>query len=54
MLDTILAKLKEPGTISGIILLLGVVGVHISPELANNIITLTGATIGIVEIAKKG
>ena len=52
-LDWILARLAENSTWRGIILLLTAAGVSIKPEIANQIITLGLAAVGLINIIRK-
>jgi hypothetical protein len=51
MLEFILARLKEPSTIRGIIMFFGAMGLTISPELTNSIIAVSMAGAGLVGVA---
>lgn len=51
--DYIAARLKEPSTYEGLIVLSGLVGVSLSPEQAEAIITLAGALYGAIKVLKK-
>lgn len=53
MLDKILAKLKEASTWRGIIMLLGLAGVTLSPELTEAIVYTGLAAMGLVEVVRK-
>jgi hypothetical protein len=48
----ILEKLKQESTWRGIIVLIGIAGVEIAPELANEIIAVGMGIVGIINIAK--
>lgn len=52
-MDYIIARLKERSTWQGIIILLGVAGVKISPELTQNIVTSGLTLIATIEVFRK-
>ena len=47
------ASLSEPSTWRGLIALAGVVGVSISPELSEHIITICVSAYGVIQIFRK-
>lgn len=51
--DYLAARLKEPSTYEGLIVLSGLVGVSLSPEQAEAIIALAGALYGAIKVLKK-
>ena len=51
MKDYILARIKEPSTWRGIILLLTAAGLPIAPELADAIISVGLAVAGLIGVA---
>lgn len=53
MRDFMLARMKEKTTWRGVILLLGILGVALSPEQKEAIITAGVALIGAVEVLSK-
>lgn len=53
VLDYIGARLKEPSTYEGLVVLAGIVGVSLSPEQAEAIVTLAGAIYGAIKVLKK-
>lgn len=52
-MKTILDRLKEPSTYRGLSLLLGLIGVTVSPEQATAIGTGVAAILSIIEIVRK-
>lgn len=52
-MKTILDRLKEPSTYRGLSLLLGLIGVSVSPEQATSIGTGVAAILSIIEIVRK-
>lgn len=53
-MNKLLQKLKEPGTIRGLILLIGIFGVNLAPEQQNAIIAGVAAVIGLINVFKRG
>jgi hypothetical protein len=49
----IIARLREPSTIRGIVLLLGLIGVKISPEQTDAISTAVVGLLAAVEVFRK-
>jgi hypothetical protein len=52
-LDWVLARLSETSTWRGIILVITAAGVTIRPELANQIVALGLAVVGLINIVRK-
>lgn len=53
MKDAILARLKEPSTWRGIIIILGIFGVNFSPEKSEAIVAAGVALLGLIEVFRK-
>lgn len=49
----ILERLKEPSTWRGIVVLAGVLGVAIKPEVADQAATAVAAAVGLIEIFRR-
>jgi len=49
-MKALLSKLKEPSTIRGLCILLGLVGINLEPEAVNAITSLTIAALGAIEL----
>lgn len=49
----LLARLKEPSTIRGLAILLGLAGINLEPSQVNAISAATVAVIGLVEVFRK-
>jgi hypothetical protein len=52
-MKTILSKLKEPSTIRGVAILLGLAGINLDPEAVNAITAGVIAVIGLIEVFRK-
>ena len=46
-------RLKEPSTYQGVTVLTSAIGLTLSPELWESIVTLAGAVIGLIQVIKK-
>lgn len=46
-------RLSEPSTFRGIILILGLLGIKISPELTDSIYSLVVASLATIEVLRK-
>jgi hypothetical protein len=52
-MKSLLSKLKEPSTIRGVAILLGLVGINLDPQAVNAITAGVAAIIGLVEVFRK-
>lgn len=52
-MDWFIERAKEPSTLRGIIMLAGVAGVNVAPDLSTSIITTVGAIAGLIEIIRR-
>ena len=52
-MKNLISRLKEPSTIRGFCILLGLVGVNLEPEAVNAITSLTIAALGAIELFRK-
>jgi len=52
-MKAILSKLKEPSTIRGLAILLGLAGINLEPEAVNAITAATVAVLGLIEVFRK-
>jgi hypothetical protein len=52
-MKAILSKLKEPSTIRGVAILLGLAGINLDPEAVNAITAGVIAVIGLIEVFRK-
>ena len=52
MFNKILGYLKQPSTLRGLALVLGIFGVSLSPEMWVEISATVGGIVGIIEIAR--
>jgi hypothetical protein len=52
-MKAIFAHLKQPSTIRGLAIILGLLGINLEPEAVNAITGLTIAVIGAVEVFRK-
>lgn len=50
MIQTIIAFMKQPSTIRGLVLLIGAFGIALTPDQAAAIVTLAVAGLGVVEV----
>ena len=49
----IIDRLKEPSTYRGLSIILGLIGISVSPEQTNAISVAVGSVIGLIEIFRK-
>jgi len=49
-MDFLIARLKEPSTWRGIVAICAILGVNVSPEMQQGIISLAVALLGVIEI----
>ncbi len=49
-MSELLRKLKEPSTWSGIAVVVGLVGITVTPEMQKEFVTLMGAVYGLIQI----
>lgn len=52
-MKAILSNLKQPSTIRGLAILLGLVGVNLDPDQVNAITAGVVAAIGLIEVFRK-
>lgn len=52
MIDFILRQAKQPSTWRGIIMVIGLIGYKVSPELQETIITAVGGAIALIEVIR--
>jgi hypothetical protein len=52
-MKALFSKLKEPSTIRGVAILLGLVGINLDPQAVNAITAGVAAIIGLVEVFRK-
>ena len=52
-MESALNKLKEPSTIRGAIVLLGLAGIFVSPDQTEAIIAFVLASVGLIEVFRK-
>jgi len=52
-MKTLLSRLKEPSTIRGLCILLGLAGINLDPEAVNAITAGVIAVIGLIEVFRK-
>jgi hypothetical protein len=52
-MNAIINRLKEPSTYRGLSILMGLIGVYLSPEQTNAISAAVAAAIGLIEVFRK-
>lgn len=52
-MNMIIDRLKEPSTYRGLSIILGLIGISVSPEQTNAISVAVGSVIGLIEIFRK-
>lgn len=52
-MEWIFERIKEPSTVRGVLMLVGVAGVNIAPDLSASIVSTVGAVAGLIEIIRK-
>lgn len=52
-MKAIFSKLKEPSTIRGVAILLGLVGINLDPDQVNAIAAGVVAALGLIEVFRK-
>jgi hypothetical protein len=52
-MKALFSKLKEPSTIRGVAILLGLAGINLDPEAVNAITAGVIAVIGLIEVFRK-
>ena len=52
-MNWILSRFKEPSSWRGLVIVAGIFGCHISPELQDQIIALGTCAIGLIEVVRK-
>ena len=52
-MKALFSKLKEPSTLRGLAIILGLVGINLDPEQVNAITAGVAAIIGLVEVFRK-
>lgn len=53
MLNSIVERLKEPSTYRGLSMLLGLIGVKVSPAQADSITAAVVAVLAVIEVFRK-
>lgn len=48
--DTFIAKLKEPSTIKGLVVLLALMGINIEPEMQEQILIAGASVYGLIQV----
>ena len=48
--EVFIAKLKEPSTIKGLVVLAALMGINIEPELQNQIMVSAAAVYGLIQV----
>lgn len=52
-MKALFSKLKEPSTLRGLAIILGLVGINLDPEQVNAITASVAAVIGLIEVFRK-